>query len=50
MKVKCPFCGYVMNIELKDAAQCNGVFIRCKGRHCKKMFELLVQNGKQLIK
>lgn len=42
-KVKCPFCGYEMPIYLKENAKCYGVFVRCKGRGCKKIFEILTK-------
>lgn len=39
-KIKCPFCGYEMPIYFDDKSECKGVFIRCKGRNCKKVFEI----------
>lgn len=39
-KVKCPYCGYVMPITYRETAECRGVFARCKGRNCKKLFEI----------
>lgn len=39
-KVKCPYCGYEMPVFYTDSAQCKGVFIICKGRKCKKEFEI----------
>lgn len=47
MRVRCPYCGYIMPIQYDDNAICRGVFIRCKGRHCKKEFELVIKNGEQ---
>lgn len=47
MRVRCPYCGYIMPIQYDDNTICRGVFIRCKGRHCKKEFELVIKNGEQ---
>lgn len=47
-KVKCPHCGYVMAIEVDASAECHGVVVRCKGRHCKKTFEIKIKAGKQV--
>lgn len=41
-KVKCPYCGYEMPIFVKPPAVCRGLFVRCKGRHCKMEFEIRV--------
>ncbi|MEG2717442.1 MAG: hypothetical protein RR961_08890 [Eubacterium sp.] len=47
-KVKCTKCNYTMNITIKDNAECHGVFLYCKGRHCRKEFELKIKEGKQI--
>lgn len=39
-KVKCPYCGYEMPVIYRREAVCRGVFVRCKGRNCKKTFEI----------
>jgi len=41
IKVKCPHCGYEMPISYnpKDVS-CRGLWVRCKGRNCKKEFEI----------
>lgn len=39
-KVKCPYCGYEMPVIYRREAVCWGVFVRCKGRNCKKTFEI----------
>lgn len=46
-KVKCPYCGHEQNIfyDVKNA-QCMGVFFRCKARHCKKEFEIRLNQDK----
>lgn len=43
IKVKCPYCGYEMPIFVKPPAVCRGVFAKCKGRHCKREFEIKVE-------
>lgn len=42
-KVTCPYCGYAMPI-LYDAQKgvCKGIFVKCKGRNCKKQFEVKI--------
>lgn len=44
-KVICPHCGYKMPIEYdtKDA-RCQGVYVKCKGRSCGKVFEIQIPN------
>ena len=39
-KIKCPYCGYVMPLRVDPDAKCKGVWIKCKGRNCKKEFEI----------
>lgn len=41
-KVKCPYCGYEMPVTYRKEAVCRGVFLRCKGRGCKKVFEIKI--------
>ena len=41
-KVKCPWCGYEMPLTYRDDAVCRGVFVRCKGRSCKRIFEITI--------
>ena len=47
-KVICPYCGYITPLQYSDNANCNGVFIRCKGRGCRKIFEVIIINGQQV--
>lgn len=42
-KVRCPFCGYEMPVYVAKNATVTGVFVRCKGRNCKKLFEISVK-------
>lgn len=39
-KVKCPYCGYEMPIQYDAHAVATGIFVRCKGKHCKMRFEI----------
>ena len=41
-RVTCPYCGYRMPIEVKPGAQASGLFARCKGRMCGKIFEIVI--------
>ena len=42
-KVKCPYCKYEMPIWYDETkAKSNGVYIKCKGRNCKKEFEIKI--------
>lgn len=46
-KVRCPFCGYENPIMYDPvAAICRGVTFRCKGKHCKKLFEIKINMSK----
>ena len=46
-RVICPYCNYRMPIEYDATASSHGVYIRCKGSHCKKDFELVIKDGVQ---
>ena len=42
-KIKCPFCEYKMQIKYKkEKSKSKGIFVRCKGRKCKKEFEIKI--------
>lgn len=41
-RVECPECGYLMPIEYDESASCHGVFVRCKGRGCGCIFEIII--------
>ena len=41
-RVKCPYCGYEMPIRTEKDAECHGVYVRCKGRNCRKEFEIKI--------
>ena len=43
VKVKCPFCGYEMPIKYDEReSEARGLFVKCKGRKCKKEFEIKI--------
>lgn len=46
-KVKCPYCGYEMPMSYEQA-ECKGLVVKCKGRNCKKEFEIKIENNKQV--
>ncbi len=41
-KIKCPNCGYEMPIFYDEKAKCNDIYVQCKGRNCKKIFEIKI--------
>lgn len=47
-KVRCPACGYQMPIFIDKEATVRGLFVKCKGKNCKHIFEIKVKNGKQV--
>lgn len=47
-KVKCTRCGYSMPITYGSKANCSGIYARCKGRACKKEFEIKIKDGEQI--
>lgn len=46
IKIKCPHCGYLMPIFYDHTAVCKGVYVKCKGRKCGKIFEIIINNDK----
>nr|DAV74115.1 MAG TPA: Ogr/Delta-like zinc finger protein [Caudoviricetes sp.] len=42
-KIKCPYCGYELPIFYADNAVCKKIYAICKGRNCKKIFEIKVK-------
>lgn len=42
-KVECPHCGYKMPITIGKDAKSQDVWVRCKGRKCKKLFEIKIK-------
>lgn len=47
-KVVCPYCGYENPIFFAEDANSEKLKIRCKGRKCRKEFEIKIVNGKQV--
>lgn len=47
-RVICPYCGYRMPVEYTETTNCSNVYLKCKGSHCKREFELVIKNGTQL--
>lgn len=42
-KVTCPHCGHAVNVFKSREARCNGIFLKCKNKDCKKEFELRIK-------
>ena len=42
-KVICPYCGYAMPIEQADTAEAHGLYVRCKGKNCRRVFEIRIE-------
>lgn len=49
-QVRCPYCGYKMPVFYDESAEGRGIHVACKGRSCKRVFELRIKQGKQQIK
>ena len=45
--VVCPYCGYNLPLKYDDTTNVNGLYVRCKGKHCKMNFMLIIKNGVQ---
>ena len=45
-QVACPYCGYRMPVFHDEDAFSNGVYLRCKGRNCKRKFEIKINRDK----
>lgn len=43
-KIICPYCGYQMPVMYLPEAQAKGIYVRCKGRNCKQLFEIKIPN------
>lgn len=46
-RIRCPYCGYRMPIEVGENAVACGLFAKCKGRKCGKRFEIVVPQKKK---
>lgn len=45
-RIKCPYCGYMMPIKADETAECKGIWVKCKGRNCKREFEIRIETIK----
>lgn len=43
-KVRCPYCGYEMPIYYEATSSAKQLYTRCKGRNCKKEFEIKIND------
>lgn len=46
VKVKCPYCGHEQKVQYTQDAKCRGVFLKCQARHCRKEFEIRINQDK----
>lgn len=46
MWITCPYCG-AKTVVADNTATCSGVFLKCT-RGCKRVFELILRNGRQI--
>lgn len=46
-KVECPYCGSTQNVQYTPQALCCGVYIKCRARHCRKVFEIKLGNKEE---
>ena len=42
VKLRCPHCGYEMPILRDQDSVCRGLWVRCKGRGCGRIFEIKI--------
>ena len=42
-KVICPYCGYKMPIFYGKNAISKDIYVKCKGKKCKKIFEIEIK-------
>lgn len=43
-KIRCPYCGYEMPIFYVATSSAKQIYTRCKGRNCKKEFEIRIND------
>ena len=48
IKVRCPFCNYEMPLYFDEKTDCKGLKVKCKGRNCRKEFEVKIKENKQI--
>lgn len=50
-RIKCPYCGYEMPVRYDpEHARAEGLYVRCKGRDCKREFEIIITEKKKEVK
>lgn len=45
--VICPYCGYRLPILYSSNSNCKEILVNCKGRSCKRSFNLIIKDGVQ---
>ena len=46
-RVICPYCGYRLPMWYSSNSNCQEILVNCKGRSCKKSFNLIIKDGVQ---
>lgn len=46
-RIICPYCGYRLPISFSSTACCKEISVICKGRNCKKSFNVIIKDGVQ---
>lgn len=44
-KILCPKCGHPTPIMADDNAVCRGIYVKCKGAHCKEEIEIKINTS-----
>lgn len=44
-KILCPHCKCPTPIMADENAVCRGIYVKCKGAHCKKEFEIKINEN-----
>ena len=48
-KIRCPYCGREnAAVQYQNTANSNGVWAVCKNQSCKRTFEVIIIDGKQI--
>lgn len=47
-RVICPYCGYRLPISYSSATNCRGLEVICKGRNCKRILNVIIEDGVQV--
>ena len=43
-KILCPNCGSSQNVFYDPDAVCKGIYLKCKARHCGRIFEIVIED------